>query len=126
MVTTMPREPVAGCFSQVKGAMRGAGEFILILFCRTAAAGADHPDRSHAPRKEHRCRTELIVARHACSGGHRSVLSRFHHGASVLGLRAVPLREPADGMSHYDLIIRGGRVLDPETKLDATADVAVK
>ena len=29
-------------------------------------------------------------------------------------------------MSHYDLIIRGGRVLDPETKLDATADVAVK
>ncbi|MFN5410667.1 hypothetical protein [Bradyrhizobium sp.] len=38
MVTTMPREPVAGCFSQVKGAMRGAGEFILILFCRTAAA----------------------------------------------------------------------------------------
>ena len=29
-------------------------------------------------------------------------------------------------MTHYDLIIRGGRVLDPETQLDAVADVAVK
>ncbi|UFZ07949.1 amidohydrolase family protein [Bradyrhizobium ontarionense] len=29
-------------------------------------------------------------------------------------------------MPHYDLIIRGGRVLDPETQLDAAADVAIK
>lgn len=29
-------------------------------------------------------------------------------------------------MAHYDLIIRGGRVLDPETGFDATADVAIK
>ncbi|WP_315775389.1 MULTISPECIES: amidohydrolase family protein [unclassified Bradyrhizobium] len=29
-------------------------------------------------------------------------------------------------MPHYDLIIRGGRVLDPETQLDVTADVAIK
>ena len=29
-------------------------------------------------------------------------------------------------MTHYDLIIRGGRVLDPETRLDAIAEVAVK
>ncbi|WP_316168596.1 MULTISPECIES: amidohydrolase family protein [unclassified Bradyrhizobium] len=29
-------------------------------------------------------------------------------------------------MDQYDLIIRGGRVLDPETNFDATADVAIK
>jgi N-acyl-D-glutamate deacylase len=29
-------------------------------------------------------------------------------------------------MDHYDLIIRGGRVLDPETSFDASADVAIK
>lgn len=29
-------------------------------------------------------------------------------------------------MGHYDVIIRGGRVLDPDTSFDATADVAIK
>jgi formylmethanofuran dehydrogenase subunit A len=29
-------------------------------------------------------------------------------------------------MNRYDLIIRGGRVLDPETNFDAVADVAIK
>lgn len=29
-------------------------------------------------------------------------------------------------MTQYDLIIRGGRVLDPETAFDGVADIAIK
>src|SRR3954467_10731950 len=63
---------------------------------------------------------------HAWYGGHRSPSPRSHRRTSVLHWPSVPICEPADCMTHYDLIIRGGRVLDPETQLDMTADVAVK
>src|SRR4051812_25545142 len=63
---------------------------------------------------------------HASCGGRRSLPPRSHRRPSVLELPSVLICEPADCMTHYDLIIRGGRVLDPETQLDVTADVAVK
>ena len=41
---------------------------------------------------------------------------------ALLGMAVIPLVQGAD----YDLVLRGGRVIDPETKLDATRNVGIK
>jgi len=46
--------------------------------------------------------------------------------AVSLALLALIVCSPAFGQTHYDIVIHGGRVLDPETSLDAVRDVGIR
>ena len=44
----------------------------------------------------------------------------------ALGFLCVLATHPAGGQARYDVVIRGGRVIDPETRLDAIRDVGIR
>src|SRR3954469_12889343 len=52
----------------------------------------------------------------------RQFVSTMAAGAAMFGRTARAFARPAAG---YDLIIRGGRVIDPSVKLDGIRDVAI-
>jgi len=46
-------------------------------------------------------------------------------GLTILLFALVILSLPASAAQNHDLVIRGGRVVDPETRLDAVRDVGI-
>ena len=122
----------------------------LTLDAVTAREGSGQPrnhcgNRGHATEYEGRARLELLARRYdrrQLSGDlfprrqplHESSMMGFDRNASRLGtnrLRHVVLLVCAvaaacsQSQQQYDLVINGGRVIDPETKLDAVRSVGI-
>ena len=52
-------------------------------------------------------------------------MKRFLYRLALLAAGALPLCAPAQ-QAQYDLLLRGGRVLDAKNNVDAVRDVAIK
>src|SRR5690348_193278 len=58
-------------------------------------------------------------------GGNRPMMNRRQLLCASLAGAALLARVPRAGAATYDLIIKGGRVIDPSLRLDAIRDVAI-